>query len=385
MAVSDETKDFLEQVKKGKPRKFVLLTKGAKIVNLILFKKGAPSKFVKEAKEEGAGVPCFGVATGKGMDITFQLAIDDGFDKAPVKDLVLKNYLEEEAGFKCKPLIEVVQSRGLALDPDDPLHARFISLKGAALKACDDAPGEATKINDLCARIGALLDEDDRKPAEAQLGELEKLLAGLKSDSSSSPEADKQEKSYHALCAKLEPLLLQTQKAVPDKALALGNLWAYASAQAEGGNFAVANKALAGLADALAKAKAGATNVDVLAVWLEAKEAADAQLNRFTDALRKSGDEYLIRIADGGVHSFVEGPTRVFVKLQAALMEFKSAQGPARDKVRTVLLKAIGEYGKYLDGNKFLEVCDTNELCGPLTIRTTLKSSLEQLEQALAV
>src|SRR5262249_24555133 len=85
MAVSDETKEFLEQVKKGKPRKFVMLAKGTTIVSLILFKKGTTSKFIKQAKEEGKGVPFFGVVSGKGMDINFQLATTDGFDKPPVK------------------------------------------------------------------------------------------------------------------------------------------------------------------------------------------------------------------------------------------------------------------------------------------------------------
>src|SRR5688572_32349679 len=35
-----DTKDFLEDVKKGKPRRFVMVCKGAQIQSLILYKKG---------------------------------------------------------------------------------------------------------------------------------------------------------------------------------------------------------------------------------------------------------------------------------------------------------------------------------------------------------
>ncbi|MGC3968495.1 MAG: hypothetical protein QM775_14290 [Pirellulales bacterium] len=258
MPVSDETKDFLDQVKKGKPRKFVMLVKGTEITSLVMFKKGAANKFIKEAKADGKGVPVYGVATGKGMDINFQLAVADGFDKKPVKDLVLKKFLEDEADFKCKPLIEIVETAQLVLDPDDPLHAKLIALQGAAQTACETHPDEAQKLNALCRDAGAYLDADRRKPAEAKIAELEDLLKSL-SGGAAAPTDDRQQKTYEALRAKLEPLLLGSQRTMPDKAAALMNVWQYANAQAAKGNYAGANKALAGLADALTKAPARPT------------------------------------------------------------------------------------------------------------------------------
>lgn len=180
MAVSDETKDMLEQVKKGKPRKFVMLTKGTEIISLVLYKKGSASKFIKEAKESGKGIPCYGVVDGKGMDITFKLAASEGFDKAPVKSTVLKKFLEDEAELKCKPLFEIVATPPAVLDEDDPLHARFMKLMKAAMEACDAHPNSASAINQLCAGIPAKLDDEDPDLAEGDITKLEQLLNSLK-------------------------------------------------------------------------------------------------------------------------------------------------------------------------------------------------------------
>jgi hypothetical protein len=263
MPVSDETKDFLEEAKKGKTRKFVMLVKGTSITSFIVYKKGNATKFIKQAKEDGQGLPYFGIITGKGMDLNFQLAVDDGFDKKPIKDLILKKFLEDEADFKCKPLLEIVQTRGLALDPDDPLHARFLKLQTAAIEACDKNPGEANKIGALCQKIGGLLDEDQRDPATTEIGNLEKLLDSLSAvgqKAGTSP--DPQKAQFETLRNKLEPLLLAAIKAAPDKANAFNNVWNYADGQAEAGKFETANKALVGLADALKKTLAAPAKSD---------------------------------------------------------------------------------------------------------------------------
>ena len=60
--LDDETLEQLQQVRKGKPRKFVMLCKGVKIIGLVVFKKGTCDKQVKAAKKAvGTGIPYFGV------------------------------------------------------------------------------------------------------------------------------------------------------------------------------------------------------------------------------------------------------------------------------------------------------------------------------------
>ena len=50
-----ESKKFLEEVKKGKARKFVMICKGVKILSMFVYKKGTVEKYKKQAKQEGKG------------------------------------------------------------------------------------------------------------------------------------------------------------------------------------------------------------------------------------------------------------------------------------------------------------------------------------------
>ncbi|MFO0901581.1 MAG: hypothetical protein U0939_01205 [Pirellulales bacterium] len=215
MAVSEETQACLEQAKKGKARKFVMLTKGADVVGLVLFKKGANAKYVKEAKEQGKGTVCFGVVEGRGMDLTFKVAEADGFTKAPVRTAALKSFLEEEADFKCKPLMEVVKQLPLALDEDDPLVARFLRLQPQVLKACEAHPDRETELGKACETIGKLLDQGDTESAQPKLEELEKLLKSL-GDSPAQASTAPTSKSDDGLAAKLRETLNKLAPQIKD-------------------------------------------------------------------------------------------------------------------------------------------------------------------------
>ena len=59
MSVDDGTQKSLEEVKKGKPRRFVMICKGAKIVSMIVFKKGTIEKYKKQAvrRRQGTMLP----------------------------------------------------------------------------------------------------------------------------------------------------------------------------------------------------------------------------------------------------------------------------------------------------------------------------------------
>lgn len=108
--IDDESIQFLQDAKKGKPRQFVMICKGVRILKLTVFKTGKASSQVLAAKKEGfSGQPYWGVVTGEGQSLTFQLAASDGFDKPPGKELILKDFLKSNADFRCDPEYVVVE------------------------------------------------------------------------------------------------------------------------------------------------------------------------------------------------------------------------------------------------------------------------------------
>ncbi len=109
MAVDSDTKKFLEEVKKGKPRKFVMICKGIKILSMVVYKKGTVEKYKKEAKKDGKGQFYHGVVDGKGLNISFKLLSADGYEEPPGKELILKDFLKTEAGMKFKPSYAIVE------------------------------------------------------------------------------------------------------------------------------------------------------------------------------------------------------------------------------------------------------------------------------------
>ncbi len=107
MALDEDTQKYLEEAKKGKSRKFAMLCKGVTIVGLKIYKKGTEAKYKKELKQEGTGKFYYGVITGKGQNLVFQLPKDQ-FDKPPTKEVTLKAFLGDEADMKFKPTYELV-------------------------------------------------------------------------------------------------------------------------------------------------------------------------------------------------------------------------------------------------------------------------------------
>ncbi len=108
MAFDSDSAKFLDEVKKGKPRKFAMMLKGEKVVSLVIYKKGSLEKYKKQAREEGKGQFYHGVIDGKGQNIVFKLCREDGFEAPPGKEIKLKQYLKEEAGVQFRPTYEIV-------------------------------------------------------------------------------------------------------------------------------------------------------------------------------------------------------------------------------------------------------------------------------------
>ncbi len=189
-SVSNDSKAYLDEVKKGKSRKFAMICKGTEVISLVVYKKGGVEKRKKEAKEAGKGQFYFGTVGGKGIDINFILARSDGFESAPVKNTVLKNFLSEAADFNCKPIFEIVDSPQVVLDEEDPLVARFLKSRELAQAICDRFPDRAFEINALCLDTGRLLDQDQPEQAIVKIELLESLLEELKG--TGSPQASGQ-------------------------------------------------------------------------------------------------------------------------------------------------------------------------------------------------
>ncbi len=109
--IDAESQKHLQDVKKGKPRKWVMIKEGVQIDKLYVFKKGPYDRYVRAAKQDGVrGEAFWGIVRGDGLDIHFELSREDGFDSPPGKDIRLKEFLKEETKFKFEPDYVIVDS-----------------------------------------------------------------------------------------------------------------------------------------------------------------------------------------------------------------------------------------------------------------------------------
>jgi hypothetical protein len=92
--IDDESIKSLQEAKKGKSRKFVMIKDGVQIDKLYVFKKGPFDRYVRLAKKAGIrGEAFWGVVRGDGVDIHFELSRADGFEQPPGKEIRLKEFL----------------------------------------------------------------------------------------------------------------------------------------------------------------------------------------------------------------------------------------------------------------------------------------------------
>ena len=146
-AVSDETREMIEDhVKKGKARKFFLISKGANISTLEVFKKGPFGPRIMKAKKDGfKGEVTYGVVTGAGKELYFQLAgnqavaevmkVDSFAEEPPTKRAKLREFLSDNGlSFKCNYYIIT----DLSLAPDPEGEGTFAPPPASALAVADD-------------------------------------------------------------------------------------------------------------------------------------------------------------------------------------------------------------------------------------------------------
>jgi hypothetical protein len=238
--MSEESLNFLEQVRKGKARNFVMSVKGAKVRSLIIKKKKVKDKDKKECRGQGYQ-PVFGVASGMGANVTFTVAKSDGFAEAPGRGKVekLKKFLKEQTDKAFKPQWEVVDTPPpIPFDEEDlsdPLIAKFMKLEPVINKVCDEQPDRVGEVTEQASEIRELLqDEETRSSAGAKIDAfvqfLKQLLAGPAPSSPKPPgpptEDSKTEQAksddvvrqkLHLALAKLAPVIKQAIQNHPQR------------------------------------------------------------------------------------------------------------------------------------------------------------------------
>lgn len=271
--IGEGTEDFLEDAKKGKTRCFLLICKGTKVKYLKVKKKAIKKSEIADAKKLGyKGDSYIGVLTGKGMELVFNLAISDGYESEPVKDKALKDFLEEKAGFKCKPSFAIMATPpDIPFDDEDlknPLIARFLALGDQITKVLDAVPNAEGELQQSTSGIRVLLQEGSFNEAEPKINMLEVRLKDLLNggtttegsdstkpqDSSSSPppssspdvvadqEALKQKLS--AALGKLVPQLKEAVAKFPEKKVELLTPVASIKQQLDAGDLQIAREGI---------------------------------------------------------------------------------------------------------------------------------------------
>ena len=142
--LGEGTLEALEDAKKGKSRNFLLICKGITPKYLLVKKKAIKKSEIAEAKKLGyKGEPYVGVISGRGVELVFNLAIEDGYQDAPCKEQIFKDFLATHAEMKAKPSFAIVQSVAEFQTEDDDDSPAAPAAPGSEPAASTAAPASA--------------------------------------------------------------------------------------------------------------------------------------------------------------------------------------------------------------------------------------------------
>jgi hypothetical protein len=412
MPLDADTKKYLDEVKKGKPRKFAMIMKGEKILSLIVYKKGTVEKYKKQAKEEGKGQFYFGVVDGKGQDISFKLSVADGFDEPPGKDVKLKAFLAEEAGMKFKPAYQIVAELPGVDESDDEADA-----PSQAPPAAPAAPPEVTS-EAFTARFKGLLPDLKKAQAAAPLREqLTKLTAAAQVLGKDKRFADGmkvldklEELVKQALAGEsvrpaappvdgtefmnrfkaLVPELKQAQAAGTPRGDTLAALAARAQTLGKEKKYADGMKVLDELEAVIKQALSGGEarhGADFAKHWTVAKQAwrtandtVDDQIAKLEALLRESGHAGLEAVAEFGLNGLTANHK---VRLMAAMRDIDAAGGKITPKLAANTLRLAKDFQKHINADPRVTVCDANPFGVTVTIRKSISGALDRIIAAV--
>ncbi len=412
--MSAESLEFLDQVRKGKSRYFVMGIKGSSISALILKKKPVKDADLKEVRG-GGFIPVFGVVTGMGTELIFNVAKSDGFETPPAngKTEKLKKFLSEQTGKVLKPEWAVVAVPLHVSDEDEATgeNAPVPSPTGGdAAKTV--APGN--KILEALKKLGPQIQAASAKHPQ-RIQELTSAVALIKSRASVEPPTDAKA-ALEALVALLKQLL-QSVDADSDSSPSTPN---NQPSTTELTSFELLNEedALANLFDEeeeedaeeettesedppllsldpmdgpelsdeeLARpipepvAKRSAS-IGGRLLWQQAKEEVDENLVKLQAKLLETDDEDLKAIGECGFNR-VTG--KLQVGLRVALTEFDLAPPDAQDPIRQKALGIIAQYREFLATNVLVQLVDANNLGVEVNTKGILGKALDELESML--
>lgn len=181
--IDENSKKLLEQVKKGKDHKFVLIIKGSSVKKLVIFKKGSFSAQVQQVKKDGyKGNSYWGEALCRGSTVAFQMTRADGFDRPPGKEMLLKKFIVEESQLKIVPAYVIVDGdRDVAGEREVDTQLKVITsslkkLKGLFADAITQDPTSKQTIMKHIADIQKAIKAKDADTAQKTFNELKAIL-----------------------------------------------------------------------------------------------------------------------------------------------------------------------------------------------------------------
>ena len=121
-------------------------------------------------------------------------------------------------------------------------------------------------------------------------------------------------------------------------------------------------------------------SVEGRALWRDAREAVDEQLDALSSQLLASGDSNLIRVGELGSAAVT---SRLGVALAASLIDADAAPPEKADAARARARAAIAAMRALVQSDGLIRVLDQNPFGVPVTISATLGSALDALDQAL--
>jgi hypothetical protein len=360
-ALDQETIDMLDMdVKKKKPRKFFLVFKGAQIKTLVVFKKGPFGPKIMAAKKAGhIGDICYGIVTGSGEKLNFQLPgnaevaaamkVDSWEPEPPMEPVKLKKFMKE-SGHPCKPSFEMVTDASSISDPES-----------------DDvgpASGPATSVDPMVAFVAR------REPLEARL--------------------------------------LEAKRADPDKATKLGAVWDYAGEQATAGAFDKATTALDRLEKALDEILAAPAKTDAerfgieeglvavtrdklvaafeksKLVWERTRGSIQKELQKLEksilDQSQEEEDYEVIQANSDNVYVALDELDDELIEVLEQALEADDDKMQAEYHARA--RQVVQRYRDFLSADDFLSEVDDNPFT-TIKVNSTLEASLAALDNSL--
>jgi len=340
-----ESSAMLDGARKNKARRFAMVCKEANVVGLAVFKRGQPDAKLRALKSAGfKGQGYTGVVIGQGMDIRFELAESEGYDKEPVREAILRKFLKDHAGLAAKPRFEIVKELSVVAEGDEdasveegasaeagadlsPFVAALKQVTPKVRQAIKASPASKDELMGMVKEAKAAIEAEDADGARSSLIRLSARLKALRVGGAAEPIDDR------SPAEPLKPVNLEA----PDP-------------------------------------RAGRA---ALRVWQDAKETVDERLGVLITALRSSGDPDLERIADKGLAAITG---KLQTGLRVALMNLDGASGKERTAAAKKVAQQTAEFRAFLSSDGMVRLVDDNPFGVKVKLTRTIGAALKDID-----